>query len=250
MDCAARGEIKFYKYYDSYDDCDPWFAGDCDFFFRKVKIKESYNGKELFYKGSTWAGQDSQTYYPSVTATVDLPSNLKVYLSMDVWDEDVRYDDHIRTMSNMALTFENAIIGHSYSTTYQSGGGRLTVYYKLLSCDSGFTGRGCADCMLNYYGSQCSTYCLPVSGSYNCDSNGRKTCVGRKAGSSCEDCQSNYYPRGRCTVYCEVSAVNTCNSAGDKICKENYYPSGQCDTFCKPQPGIYTCSSLGVRVPG
>ena len=238
MDCAARGEIEFYKYYDSYD-CDHRLSGDCDFYFRDVKIRERpYSSEDLFYKDSTRFKQDSQTYYPSVTATVDLPSNLEVYLSMDVWDKDVSKDDLIRTMYNMVLTFENAIIGHSYSTTYRSGSGRLTVYYKLLSCDS------------YYYGSRCSTYCRPVSGSYTCDSNGRKTCVGRKAGSSCQDCQSNYYPRGRCTVYCEVSAVNTCNSAGDKICKENYYPSGQCDTFCKPQPGIYTCSSLGVRVPG
>ncbi|XP_063692973.1 uncharacterized protein LOC134824899 isoform X2 [Bolinopsis microptera] len=219
VDCAARGEIKFYKYYDSYDDCDySWLGGwsDCDFFFRNVKI--SSNGNVLFHRGSTSFTQDSQTYYPSVTATVDLPSNLNVYLSMEVWDKDVKYDDHIRTMSNMALTFENTIIGHSYSTTYRSGGGRLTVYYRLLSCNPGFTGTGCADCILNYYGSQCSTYCKPVSGSYTCDSNGRKTCVGKKVGSDCQDCQSNYYP------------------------------DGQCDTFCDPQPGIYTCSSLGLRV--
>ena len=248
MDCAARGRISFYEYYDSSDGCDPWFAGDCDFYFKYVRVKNGY-GSTLFYDKYTSTTFDSQTYYPDITATVDLPSDMQVYLSLQVWDEDVRYDDYVRSMSGMAVSFENAVIGQYYTRYFYNGGGTLTVKYKLLSCDSRFTGRGCADCVSYYYGSQCSTYCRPESGTYTCDSNGRKNCVGRKTGSSCQYCQSNYYPSGRCTVYCRASSGYTCNSAGDKVCKENYYPSGQCDTFCDPQP-TYTCSYLGQRVPG
>ena len=334
---AHKWSIYFGRYHDSYDGCDPWWAGGCDYYFRNIKIKTSKSGSTLWSYSSTSVTDDSSTANVGVRGTVSLPFGSSVYVSMDVWDEDIYYDDYIRYIGGYITIGSSANIGQWYGpiNIYKSRA-YLSVEYKLLSCENRFTGSGCRSCEQNYYGSGCSTYCRPVSGSYNCDSggrkncigrktgsdcqycqtnyyprgsctvycrpvsgsytcdsngkkncigrktgsdcqycqtnyyprgsctvycipvsgsytcdsNGRKNCIGRKTGSDCQYCQTNYYPRGSCTVYCAATSGYTCTPAGDKLCKTNYYPDGQCDTFCDPHPGVYTCSTLGLRVPG
>ena len=291
---AHKWSIYFGRYHDSYDGCDPWWASGCDFYFRNIKIKTSKSGSTLWSYSSTSVTDDSSSANVAVRGTVSLPFGSSVYVSMDVWDEDIYYDDYIRNIGGYITIGSSANIGQWYGpiNIYKSRA-TLSVEYKLLSCENRFTGSGCRSCEQNYYGSGCSTYCRPVSGSYNCDSNGRKNCIGRKTGSDCQYCQTNYYPRrsctvycipvsgsytcdsngrkncigrktgsdcqycqtnyyprGSCTVYCAATLGYTCTPAGDKLCKTNYYPDGQCDTFCDPHPGVYTCSTLGLRVPG
>ena len=63
-------------------------------------------------------------------------------------------------------------------------------------------------CMSNYYGSDCATYCVPrddSEGHYSCRLNGQKICLNGYEGMNCEneinECSSNpCQNQGTCTV--------------------------------------------------
>ena len=48
-------------------------------------------------------------------------------------------------------------------------------------CETNWTGPQCDSCATNYYGSKCSTFCT-AGVAWTCDSNGNKTCTGKRTG--------------------------------------------------------------------
>ncbi|KAK3698607.1 hypothetical protein QZH41_014587 [Actinostola sp. cb2023] len=84
-------------------------------------------------------------------------------------------------------------------------------------------------CRNGWYGNGCLKYCVPqnddVLGHYTCDKNtGQKLCHVGWYGASC-------------TAFCKArndsQAGYTCDSNGNRICLTSWYPSNQCDVFCE-----------------
>ena len=123
------------SYYNS-QDCDGWW-GNCDFYLKYIRMRDS-SGNSLYYERSTGYTSDSARAYFSVRATFSIPSDGRVYLSTSVYDRDVHYDDYIDSIS-MTIYLDGITPGRWY---YRSRSG-LSISYKILSCDSDYTGSGC-----------------------------------------------------------------------------------------------------------
>ena len=68
-------------------------------------------------------------------------------------------------------------------------------------CGYGRAKPDCDTCLLNYYSTNCSKYCVDSPGQQSCNkSTGEKTCLGNWIG-DCDTCKSDYYG-SNCSVYC------------------------------------------------
>ena len=109
-------------------------------------------------------------------------------------------------------------------------GAYLEIQFKIYTCYGKHKGLGCNFCWNNYYTNSCEKICLPVQGSYTCNSSGDQVCVEHKTGENCDKCQKER--RGE---QCEE-------------CAENYFPEKVCDVKCIAVDGRYSCSDLGTKV--
>ena len=193
---------------------------------------------------------------------ISIPTNKTVQINVDVWDYDSEAtSDFVRSLTNMIVPFHCRQAGEDWDELMfyvSEKEATLTVKYRILQCDQGFSGAGCnycvegwtgdscSECAENYYpAGQCTKFCEPETNRYTCTSEGEIKCLENREGDKCEQCTENFFGDD-CSHFCEESLGHTCNGEGDKICKANYYPDGTCTTFCK-ETYSYICSMEGKR---
>ncbi|KAL5253063.1 hypothetical protein ACHWQZ_G015726 [Mnemiopsis leidyi] len=251
LKCRGQGQIQFVLYTDTkVMDRDQDMNMASDFFFSPLKI-EADDGNVLRRIEITskrfWNVQSlNLTKIPELKApiTVDLPTDKDVHVDISVWDYDgfvhKNENDFVRNMTDMEIAFYEKYAGEDWTETVFTntdgdGEASLTLKYKILECDVGFTGAGCNSCAENYYpAGQCIKFCEPETNRYTCTSEGEIQCL------------ENYYPAGQCTKFCEPEANRyTCSPEGEIRCLENHYPARQCTKVCKPQTSKHICTSDG-----
>ncbi|XP_063684680.1 cell death abnormality protein 1-like [Bolinopsis microptera] len=239
IDCSGKGEIKLYKYKDSTN------CGDvCDFYFKNFVIQEEEGNEFLNVIETDDTGNTDTVYFSNLEQLKDaipvkINAGRSIKISFEVWDEDTGNDDYERTMSGLVVPFSGIRSGgpwwwKSFVSDNNAEGDEkqatLKIKYKLLSCDSHFTGLGCNSCVANYYGTECGKYCKPVSGHYTCHpTTGSKVCAGNRAGIECDDCVDHF-------------EGNNCER-----CVQNYYPAESCNILCIPNPERYICTYEGDK---
>ena len=282
INCSGQGEVKLRYYSDTFN-CGNGDA--CDFYFKKVVIKER-DGEVFLNIAET---EDTEDRYEEVwisnleqldqATTVNFRTDKDILISFQVWDEDGDDDTYIRSWS-LKVPFFKRISGESdnswFEATYRKknddGTSVVNLKYRILSCDNLFTGSGCSSCSVdNYYGTECKEYCRAEAGYYTCGSSGERvceekrrgddcdTCITGFTGESCQSCSDNYYPEKTCDVLCPPYPDKyNCSERGEKeclgnwtginctACANNYYGL-DCSTFCN-ETANYTCDELGKKV--
>ena len=273
-------------------DCDSG-SNQCDFYFKPIQFLDK-SGKILSETVQTDDTGGSNTVRFSNVETlkypinITFPNNSDVKFSITIYDEDPGTDDFVRSMENLVVPFTNTAVADGweekdYVRDTSEGKATLTIKYKVKRCSSHYTGLGCNSCEDNFYGTECSNYCEPNPGYYNCDScvtrescqtcadnyypegtcdahclpdpekyfcsdQGEKECRGNRTGSSCEQCVANHFGED-CTKFCKKTTSYNCDESGEKDCKEHLYPPQKCDTHCEPVVGNYTCNQMtGERI--
>ena len=75
-----------------------------------------------------------------------------------------------------------------------------TGFYNIS--DVGFVMSFRVQCLENYFGPNCTTFCEPLEGVYTCDSEGRPVCLESAnfdPTTNCTSCLPNYDPEQNCT---------------------------------------------------
>ena len=217
---------------------------DCDFYFKNFLIQNE-EGNEFLNVVKTDDTGNTDTIYFSTVEQLDevIPVNIhtgrSITISFEVWDQDTgNADDYVRTMSGLVVPFSSIRSGETLkeksfiSNTNAENENReatLWIRYRIVSCDSPFTGLGCNSCVANYYGTECSKYCKDTPGYYRCGSSGEKVCEERRTGDICDSCITGF-------------TGESCQS-----CSDNFYPEGECDVHCPPDLDKYTCTNQGSK---
>ncbi|KAL9975606.1 hypothetical protein ACROYT_G012787 [Oculina patagonica] len=102
-------------------------------------------------------------------------------------------------------------------------------------------------CRAGWHGASCKVYCVPhdddTHGHYSCEpATGRKICLQGWYGSSC---------KVHCVPRNDSLAGYTCDSQGQKVCLRNWYGKDKCDVYCKQtndSNAAYSCDSIGNKV--
>ena len=188
-------------------------------------------------------GNTNTVYFSTVEQLKDvIPVNIhtgrSITISFEVWDKDSGNDDHERTMSGLVVPFSSIRSGGTWmeksfisyiNQESENKKATLKIKYRILSCDSHFTGLGCNSCVANYYETECSKYCEHTPDYYTCGSSGEKVCEDRRTGDNCDSCLTGF-------------TGESCQS-----CSDNYYPEGTCNVQCPPDLDKYTCTNQGSK---
>ena len=152
--CRGAGRIQFLRYED-YKDCGE--TNDCDIYFKSLVIRDG-NDNTLFKIDLTTTTKNTNTVNLTRVEelrdpiTIHFPTNKTVTISLKVWDNDHQNsDDFIKSWTNVVVPFSDleanetarTKISHSPLTSENA---YLTFEYSVLSCDDGYTGRGCNYC--------------------------------------------------------------------------------------------------------
>ena len=127
-----------------------------------------------------------------------------------------------------------------------------TGFFKISEVNFDISFR--VQCLENYYGSNCTTFCEPVDGVYTCNSEGRIVCIddNRDPTASCSRCLPGYNPLQNCLACTLGRDISThCTS-----CLLGFDLSTGCTT-CLPgylQTSLSQCTkenvSATVAAPG
>ena len=238
IQCSGKGEIKLVWYRD-FTSC-----GDkCDLYLKNVVIQDE-DGNEFLNIAETDSNSfignsviGNKVYFSNLeqldeVIPVNIHAGRSITISFEVWDKNIgaTADNYERSMTDLVVPFSGITIISSWnskpfrSDTNAAGDNKeanLIIYYRILSCDSHFTGSGCSSCVANYYGTECSKYCKPAPGKYTCGSSGEKVCEERRTGDNCDTCSIQYQYGDNCSIYCKPNEHYMCTEFGHKICVDN-----------------------------
>ena len=124
-----------------------------------------------------------------------------------------------------------------------------TTYTGIYNIsDLGFDMSFRVQCLDNYFGPSCTTFCESVEGVYTCDSEGRPICLqaNRDPDTNCTSCLTGYDPEQNCTQ-CLLgrtlsSGCSQCPPGYDILtdcttCLSGYeFTSNQCSRITTPPP--------------
>ena len=214
-------------------------GGDCDFFFKNVLIQDEDNNElhkvaETGDTGNTDTVDFSDLSRFAEAFEINISSGKRIKISFEVWDKDAPWskNDLKRNLTAFFVPFSSIEVANDWRKklfTIGENEATLTIQYRLTRCGEHFTGLGCNSCEDNYYGTECSKYCKPKPGYYDCDSSGEIVCEEKRTGDSCNNCK-------------EHLEGDTCER-----CVEGYYPEGTCDAHCLPDPEKYDCTDQGEK---
>lgn len=124
--------------------------------------------------------------------------------------------------------------------------------------------RGNKNCIKNWFGEECSTFCNVSASNYQCDRQGRRTCSPNWFNKDCDQfcdsglgnyvcdeaghrvCLPHWYGKN-CTIYCNNSAEHfKCNDDGGKVCSRDWY-GHNCLKFCHSDNKTFECTLEGDK---
>ena len=208
---------------------------------------------------------------------VEISAGKRIKISFEAWDKNSGSDDLETTWTDLEVPFSETGASSDWSMKSYTknrgtdGKATFTFKYRVTSCDTFFTGRGCNSCVSNRYGEDCSIVCELSPGFYTCSSKGEKICEERRkgedctlcyeqfTGESCENCAKDYYPEDTCAVHCPPAPNRyICTDQGQKQCLQNRTGSDceecisnhygeDCSTFCE-ETDNYTCDKSGGKI--
>ena len=208
---------------------------------------------------------------------VEISAGKRIKISFEAWDKNSGSDDLETTWTDLEVPFSETGASSDWTLKYYTknrgtdGKATFTFKYRVTSCDTFFTGRGCNSCVSNRYGEDCSIVCELSPGFYTCSSKGEKICEERRKGEdcsicyeqfkgeNCENCAKDYYPYNTCEVYCPPAPNRyICTDQGQKQCLQNRTGSNceecisnhygeDCSTFCE-ETDNYTCDKSGGKL--
>ena len=238
IQCSGQGEVQFWEY----EDTTGCGEDNCDFYFKKVVIKDDdrnvlHSVSETEHKsGDKNHGNKNLIYFSTVDELnkvfeVKISTGKLIKISFEAWDKNSGSDDLESTWTDLEVPFSETGVSSEWSyKSYTKGTNRerkFTFRYRITSCDNYFTGRGCNSCVKYRYGADCRTYCKPLPGFFTCSSRGEMICEQRRKGEDCSDCKEQY------------------KGSNCENCAENYYPKNTCEVHCLPVPNKYICTDQG-----